>query len=345
MSGTRRRAGGLIGLLTICILAGCASERAHVSFGYVVNPERGLPDGMKTIAIEPPVLGPNTDAKWSDVCVRTLQHLVNEARNRYGADVVLVDRIDTQATFDEADLRAAGMSTETGTTGGKLLAVQGKIFPTINVMVEKSIGRASTVSGLDLSGFNGRRLRGGRIDIQTREVETVTRTMTVQMDFKLVDTANNRDWEHYSPKPYVATDRTKASPLFGSSQTESELTPRDQIIAELVERGAKAFIGKLLPCRINVSADVVASGHPGCVEGVKLLRAEMYEEALTHLRRAVAADRDDHRAAFAAGMASEASGKYDDALRYYRQACAGRNSRTYTEARNRMKRYGSRIRG
>ena len=97
MSGTRRRAGGLIGLLTICILAGCASERAHVSFGYVVNPERGLPDGMKTIAIEPPVLGPNTDAKWSDLCVRTLQHLVNEARNRYGADVVLVDRIDTQA--------------------------------------------------------------------------------------------------------------------------------------------------------------------------------------------------------------------------------------------------------
>ena len=83
--------------------------------------------------------------------------------------------------------------------------------------------------------------------------------MTVQTDFKLVDTINNRDWEHYSPRPYVATDRTGASPLFGASRTEADLTPRDRIVAGLVQRGVKAFICRLLPCRITVSADVASS--------------------------------------------------------------------------------------
>ncbi|MCH7592307.1 MAG: tetratricopeptide repeat protein [Planctomycetes bacterium] len=344
MFRTRCAKTGLAVALCTWAAAGCAVERATVSFGYVVEPERGLPEGMTAIAIEPPVLGPNTDPKWSDICVRSIQHLVNEARNEYGADVVLVDRTDTQVTFDEADLRAAGMSTDTRIHRGKLLAVQGKIIPSINVKVEKRIGTESTISGIDLGGYDGHYVEGGYIDIQTREVTTVTRTMTVQLDFKLVDTINNRDWEHYSPRPYVATDRTGASPLFGTSRTEADLTPRDRIVAGLVRRGVKEFVCRILPCRITVDADVVSSGHPACLDGVRLLRGEMYREALGSFRRALADNRSDHQAAFAAGIASEALGRYDDALRYYREACAARNSRKYLAARDRMKRYGSRIR-
>ncbi len=333
------------GLVCAVVLSGCASEHAYVTFGYVVEPERGLPPGMRTISIEPATLGPNTDPKWSDLSVRILQHLVNEARNRYGADVVLTDRLDAQATFEEDDLRAAGMSTDTRSSGGRLLAADGKIFPTINVKVEKTVGKASTISGLDLFGFGGHGWGGGSADIRTKEVSTVTRTMTVQTDFKLVDTADNRDWEHYSPKPFVGTDRTTASPLFGSSQTEAELTPRDQIIATLVERGARGFISRLLPCRIDVEVEVDSSGNKNCVKGVKLLRAEMFDEALWAFKSALADNGDDHEAAFGAGVACEASGRYEDALRYYRRACAMRNSRKYLEARDRMNAYGSRIRG
>ncbi len=335
----------VIGVLIVSALTGCASEEAYVRFSYVVDPERGLPPGMKTISIEPAVLGPATDPSWSDLCVRILQDLVNDAHNNYGAEVVLVDRIDTQATFDEADLRAAGMSTDTKTREANLLAVDGKIFPTINVKVEQTVGKESTISGLDLSGFRWGRGKGGSVDIETREVSTVTRTLTVQTDFKLVDTSTNRDWEHHTPRPFVMTDRTEASLFFGSSQTEAELTPRDRVIESRVMRGAKDFISKLLPCRIDVEAKVVSSGHGDCVEGVKLLRAEMYDEAIRLFRNALAASSDDHAAAFAAGIACEASGRYDEALRYYRRACAGKNSRKYTKARDRMKVYGSRIRG
>lgn len=297
------------GLLIVSVMAGCAAtERASISFSYAVDAERGLPQGMETIAIEPANLGPTTDPKWSDMCVTIMQSLVNESRNRYGTDINVSDRRDTQVTFDEADLAAAGMSTAQGGSGGQLLAAQGMILSNINVKVEKHIGKQRTLAGLSLDGWGGHGWGGGGTDIRTREVETVTRNMTVQTEFKLVDTANNKVWEHHLPKTYQATDRTKASPIFGSSRTEAELTPQDEIIATLVEHGAREFISRLMPCRIDVEVEAVSSSNPACTQGVRLLRGEMYDEALSRFRDALAARPNDHRAAFGAGVACEASG-------------------------------------
>ena len=58
----------------------------------------------------------------------------------------------------------------------------------------------------------------------------------------------------------------------------------------------------------------------------------------------MAEDSNDHRAAYGAGVACEASGQYESALKYYKQACAGEDNRVYAYARDRMKSYGSRIR-
>jgi hypothetical protein len=338
------------GLLCTGFLTGCApTERAIVEFSYVAQPSRGLPPGMRTIAVMPAKIGPNTDPKWSDLCATVMHNLVNEARNSYGADVVVSDRRDTQVTFDEADLAAAGMSTKRGGRGGQLLAAQGAILSNINVKVEKHVGRQRTLSGISLWGGGGHGWHHGwghgGGDIDTSEVETVTRNMTVQTEFKLVDTGNNRIWEHYAPKTFRATDRTKASPIFGSSHTEAELTPRDAIIATLVEKGARAFISRLMPCRVDVEAEVVSSRNTCCIRGVKQLRAEAFEDAVFSFKNALADNPDDHRAAYGAGVACEASGQYDDALRFYKQACAGKESRVYREARDRMKIYGSRAGG
>lgn len=333
------------GLLCAAPLTGCATtERAPVSFSYVVEAERGLPAGMKTIAIVPAKVGPTTDPKWSDMCVTVMQTLVDESRNRFGTDVTVSDRRDTQATFDEADLAAAGMSTRTGGSGGKLLAAEGMILSNIDVKVEKHIGKQRTLAGLSLAGWGGHGWGGGSTDIRTREVETVSRNMTVQTVFKLIDTSDNRVIAHYSPKTYSATDRTKASPIFGSSQTEAELTPRDRIIATLVEQAAREFISQLMPCRIDVDAEVVSSTNGNSVEGVKMLRGEMFDESLSRFKMALAEKPGDHRAAFGAGVACEASGKYDDALRFYKRACAGADNPRYREARDRMKLYGHRVR-
>ncbi len=345
MLRTSRATVFVCGLLCVAVLAGCAGEKAFVEYTYVVEPSRGLPPGMKTITIVPAKVGPNTDPKWSDLCATVMQSLVNESRNDFGTDVEVSDRRDTQVTFDESDLAAAGMSTAQGGSGGQLMAAQGAILSNINVKIEKHVGKKRTLAGMKLWGGGGHGWGHGGGDFRTEEVETVTRNMTVQTAFKLVDTANNKVWEHYVPKTFRATDRTKASPIFGSSKTEAELTPQDALIGALVEKGARDFISRLMPCRIDVEAEVISSGNKNCVQGVKLLRAEAFEEALSMFKMALTEKPNDHQAAFGAGVACEASGHYDQALRYYKQACAGKENPTYREARDRMKTYGSRVRG
>ena len=322
-------------VMSVCLLSGCQSvERAPVEFSYVVEAERDLPPGMKNIAILPAKVGPTTDPKWSDLAITVLHSLVDESRNRFGTDVTVSDRRDTQVTFDEADLVAEGLSTLSSTDGGKLLAAQGAILSNINVKVERYEGKQRTLSAFDIGAYGGRswygrRWGGGHAAVDTEEVSTVTRNLTVQTEFKLVDTSNNQVWSHYSPPTYSGTDRTKSSALFGSSSTEADLTPQDRIIGGLVERAARKFISQLMPCRIDVHVVALSSRQPDCVAGVRLVRAEAYEDAVARFRAALGADPDDHRAAFGAGVACEASGRYDEALKFYRRACGGQDNKKY----------------
>ncbi len=331
--------------ITLSLLIGCQSrERATVSFSYDVQPGRGLPPGCKTITIMPAKVGPNTDPKWSDLSATIIQSLVNDSRQRFHTDVTVSDRRDTQVTFDEADLRAAGMSTQSGGSGGQLLAAQAAVLSNINVKVDTKVGKQRTLSGLNLAGFGGHGWGGGDVDVQTSEVDTVTRSMTVQTEFKLVDTANNKVWEHYSPPIYSGTDRTHASPIFGSSRTEAELTPQDEIIAELVKRAAREFVSQLIPCRIDVQTDVGSSSNANCAQGVRMLRAENWDDAASLFKQALAENPNDHHAAFGAGIASEARGSFNDAVKYYKQACAGADNPEYQEALARAKAFGQRAR-
>ena len=104
------------------LLVGCASrERAVVSFAYAVEPAKGLPPGMETIAVMPAKVGETTDPKWSEISVTILQSLINESRGKFGAKITVTERRDTQAVFDEADLAAAGLSTKKGGGGGQLI--------------------------------------------------------------------------------------------------------------------------------------------------------------------------------------------------------------------------------
>ncbi len=345
MLAQRRALNIVVGVCSAATFVGCqAPERAPVSFSYVVEAERGLPEGMETITIQPAKVGPTTDPKWSDMCVTLMQSLVIESRNDFGTNVTVSDRRDTQVTFDEADLAAAGLSTARGGRDGQLLAAQGTILSHIDIKVEKHVGKQRTLAGFSLAGLGGHGFGAGDVDIDTEEVETVTRNLTVKSAFKLVDTTNNKVWEYYSPKTFTATDRTEASPFFGSSQTEAELTPLDAILATLVERAAREFISRLMPCRIDVDVVVVSSTNKDCVQGVKFLRGELFDEALSRFKVALSHNPDDHRAAFGAGVVCEMTGRYDEALRFYKRACAGAASAKYRDARDRMKFYGNRIR-
>ncbi len=339
--------------MVMVISTGCAPKAvARVDFSYVVDPVKQLPPGMRVISIEPAKVGQTTDAKWSELSVSIMKNLINESASEFSTDVVVTDRRDTQVTFDNADMQAAGMATPTGTpgAGGQLLGAQGTILSTINVKEEKYYGQDSTVDISGLFGGGGRGVGGGGVDLDTRQVRNVTRTLTVQTEFKLLDTANNRQWDYYAPDPYRVTDRTRTSPIFGSDSTEEDLPPTDRIIGGQVARGARAFVSRFMPCRIRVDTEIVSSGNKDCADGVGLLRARLYDLALGAFRRALAVDGRDAAAAYGAGLACEAMKQTSEALRYYRQAVA--NARDYNDpitqeyrfAMDRMETYGDRVR-
>lgn len=326
------------------LLTGCASrEVATVNIGYSVSPAKGLPPGMKQVAILPAQVTETTDPKWSDLATTILASLVNDSRSRFGTDITVAERRDTKGVFEEADLAAAGMSTRKGGSPGQLLDAEGYLLSRINVKIEKHVGKQRTLSGLDLAGFGGRGYGGGRVNAETEEVETVTRNMTVQTEFKLLDTGNGKVWEQFTPRTYSQTDKTSASPIFGSSQTEAELTPQDRIIYGLVDTGAREFISQLVPTQIEVQAYVESSSNKSCSEGVRMLRAEAWDDALSFFKVALNESSSDHAAAFGAGVACEASGRFDEALKFYNQACAGEDHPDYRNARDRVKTYGKRV--
>jgi hypothetical protein len=338
-------------------LTGCASrERAVVEFSYVVEPAKGLPPGVDTIAIVPAQVGPTTDEKWSDMSVTIVQSLIGESRSRFGTKVNVTERRDTKPIFDEADLAAAGMSTRKGGADAQLMGADAYVLSNINVKVATYTGKQRTLSGIDFSAFSGKseasgpyyrgdsHYRGGGGAIDTTEVETVTRNMTVQTEFKLVDAKTGKVWEHFSPRTYRSTDRTKASPIFGSSRTEAELTPRDEIIATLVERGAREFVSQLMPVRIDVEAEIESSNNPNSARGAQLLRAEDFDAARDAFKMALAEDPSDHRSAYGAGLAAEAAGDLNQALNYYKKAISLQMNPDYAEARDRAKTYAGRLR-
>jgi len=204
------------------------------------------------------------------------------------------------------------------------------------VKVESHSGKKRTIDAMSLMGGGGRHWGHGGGSVDSTEVETVTRNMTVQTEFKLTDAKTGEVWAHWMPKTYRATEKTEASPFFGSSQTEAELTPRDQIIGTLVERGARDFVSLFLPCTVEHEVEVKSSGNESCEQGVKLLNGDMYEEAIEQFKMALVEEPEDDRAAFGAGVACEALGRHTEALDYYKRACVIKARPEYLEAKQRL---------
>jgi len=331
---------GLVGLLLGAVLmgAGCAgAERATVEVHYVLNPTKGLPPGLDSVAILDAQVNTVTDKKWSELAANYVEHLIQESNEKYGASLRVADRKHTSSVMKEADLAAAGLvaSAKPGAVA-KLLDVQGLVMTEINVKVEKHKGKGRTVDYMSLWGGGGHGWGHGGGSVDSTEVDKESRHITVQTDFKLVDAATEENLAVHSPRPYRQTDKMKVSPFFGSAKTEADMTPRDAIIGEAVELGARQFIAKLIPCAVTYLAEVESSGQENCVEGVKLLRAEMHAEAAEQFKLALAEDPSDHRAAYAAGLACEATGRYSEALEYYKKACYVKNQPEYIEARKRL---------
>jgi len=155
----------------------------------------------------------------------------------------------------------------------------------------------------------------------TREVEEISRHITVQCTFSLIDAVTGAAIAHFSPPPYQKQDTASPNFLFGSIADEAKLDPIDHFIGELVERAAQEFVSMIVPTEVEYSYVVVGRGKEG-ERGIRALRADDYPGAMELFLAARRKDPDEHETVFALGVVSELLADPQRALEYYRQACA-----------------------
>jgi hypothetical protein len=188
---------------------------------------------------------------------------------------------------------------------------------------------------------------GGGLMIQTREVEEISRSLTVQCSFTLIDVATGQALLQYSPPPFRKQDKRSPDFFFGSLMGEKELDPVDHFIGELVERATQEFVSMLVPVQVSYTYELTAR-RSAAEAGLRALRADDYAGAIANFQQELAKYPDRHEAMFAIGVTYELMGRHEEALQEYRRALATKGVgddelRMYTAAKDRLTAHIGRI--
>lgn len=332
--------------LLICGTTGCGPkpEKATILITYDLQPTRPLPRGMENLSIEPVLargIGQEAidEEKWGDMTATMIQAKLDAINSRHGLGLTIANRRDARAVMAEQDLEAAGLvePSPTGVQPG-LTRVDGKIIGKVAIKVDVRKGKKRTIKYLDAFGGGGHSWGYGGGAVDTEEVKSIARTVTVQPNFRLVDAAG-QDWVTYAPqRPVQISDAKKPGGFFGSSRTEADLDSRDEIVLMAVEEGVDEFLSLIVPMKLEYEVPIKSSRDENSVRGVKYARSGEYAEAMEYFHTTLQEDDTDDATAFCAGVVAEAMGQLDDAVRYYKislreaddelvRACLGRVQR------------------
>lgn len=318
-----RRASLLFTMVMGAVLAGCGpkSRTASISFNRMIEPKATLSEQYMEIAVMNAQMGGDTGEydqdKWSRMTADMMQFYLEQASEKHNIPIKLVDREHLKMAMGEKDLAAAGV-----TDGGDNIAsaqVQGAkaiLTSKVTIKIDKQVGKKRSIDAMSVIGSAW----GGGGGVDTEEVDEEARNITVQSQFQLKDSATNDIVVSHNAMPTQDFSKTKASPFFGSSQTEADMTPRDKVIAGMIESQAKDFLAKFVPVEIESKVTVESGKNEKCIAAVNSLNAEDYDSALTNFKQAIGENPDDHRALFGAGVCCEKLGQTDDARKYYKQA-------------------------
>ena len=255
---------------------------------------------------------------------------------------------------------------------GKLLAVDGLIMSKMNIHVATKKSTKSEIDWLGILGGGGNRpIRDPRVrpgprgpgnpygprprrpgppigfDIPKRQIEEISRHLTLQCSFSLVDAVTGEAVVKFAPPVIQKTDTAKPEFLFGQCIDESDLDPVDHFIGELVERAARDFVSQMAPVRFGFTYQVIGRGDEG-ERAVRALRADDYSRALSEFQAACEDEPEEHDTVFAMGVTCELLGDFEKALGYYRQAASMEDVdeeelAVYLAAKNRLTTHMGRI--
>jgi len=162
---------------------------------------------------------------------------------------------------------------------------------------------------------------GGGLVIKTRDVEEISRHLTVQCSFTLIDAGTGQAIIQYSPPPFRKVDRRSPDFFFGSLLGEKDLDPVDHFIGELVEQATREFVSMIVPVEVSVAYELVAR-HDPAEQALRALRADDYAGAMGGFERELQEEPGEHETLFALGVVNELMGRPSQALEYYRKALA-----------------------
>jgi tetratricopeptide (TPR) repeat protein len=312
---------------------GCSlTEHAIVPIRTELEPSRALPASLQTVAILPAECGPDTAPKWRDLTARILAHVIQESGAELEGTLEVADLDETKGAFKQIAFLASDLtdSPEKLRAPARAVGAQACVLSRVRIAVDKQ----------RKSGFS----LGQRAGRKSGPVERGGRNITVHTEFHLTDPVTGKNWAAWSPRPYRATQETTPSPLLESHPAKDGLSRLDLLAGTLIERGARDFCSQFIPCAVDYELEVESSASKSCARGVQNLRDGRYSQALEQFTLAIDKDPQDHRAAFAAGVACEKLGRYDEAYAHYRSAYKIKEATRYGDATKRLADHRERIR-
>jgi hypothetical protein len=192
-----------------------------------------------------------------------------------------------------------------------------------------------------------RSVAGGGVTFQTKQVEEISRHLTVQCSFTLLDAATGQALVQFSPPPIQKHDRKSPDFFFGGVMGEKDLDPVDHFIGELVEQATREFVSMIVPVQVSTTYELVGK-HSAAEDALRALRGDDFAGAMAGFEKELRKYPDEHESMFAMGAVSELTGRFEQALQYYRRALAGKGLdedelALYTTAKERLSQHLGRI--
>jgi len=307
------------GLLTAAILGlgglglgGCSlSGPVTVTLDYELPAEIGMPEGATRVAVVPVETKVGIDPRWTESAIRLIEQRLESAGRGSERGVRVVDRIRTRELFDAAKLTADDILAGMGAAEARALPAQAFL-----------IARA---------GVHSRR-RNQPIDDDV----IVHQTIEGRAEFILTDVRTGQVWTRFDDTAKV-TEQTEPPGFLGLGERKELSTEQDVMRRFLIDATGE-FVGRLVPVRVRRQIEVESSMNGNCAQGVRYMSERYFPAALIEFEKAVAADPEDHRAMFAAGVAFEAMNRRAQALDFYQQACQIQPEPKYVQNRDRLSR-------
>ncbi|MEK6642415.1 MAG: tetratricopeptide repeat protein [Planctomycetota bacterium] len=308
----------------LALLVGCGPSKrtATIQITRMVEPKAPLSSQHMQIAVMNARMEGDTEEfdqkKWSEMTANMIQGRLEQAADQHKIPIKLVDRENMKQSMGEKDLAAAGVTDGSDQmAAAKVQGANAILSSKVTIKVDKQKGTGKTIDAMSAIGW----ARGGGGSVHTSDVEKESRNITVQCQFQLKDPGTNEVIVSHNGMPSQHFDKAKTpSPFFGGSKTEANMTPRDKVIAVMIEEQAQDFLCKIVPMKIDTSLQVQSGSTDASVAAVSAMVVDDFETALGHFKTAMSETPDDHESMFGAGVCCEKLKKIEDAKKYYRQA-------------------------